>query len=177
MPDRKPQLSIVTTADRPDLVPLVAHWLWDAFWRAGGHPFETVLDHVRESVNAGLMPRTFILLAGDKPVGTASLVPHDLDERPDLTPWLAGVFVEPQARGQGYAAHLIASVEDACRKTPFTTLWLYTDTAERIYARAGWQAVETIEHRSQTIRDRIKPVVLMRRDLLPQPATSVTSTE
>jgi hypothetical protein len=50
------------------------------------------------------MPRTFILLADGEPVGTASLAAHDLDERPDLTPWLAGVFVDPHTRGQGYAA-------------------------------------------------------------------------
>jgi GNAT superfamily N-acetyltransferase len=78
------------------------------------------------------MPRTFILLANSEPVGTASLAAHDLDERPDLTPWLAGVFVVPHARGRGYAAHLISAVEQEARIASISTLWLYTNTAERI---------------------------------------------
>jgi len=108
------------------------------------------------------MPRTFILLADGEPVGTASLVVHDLQERPDITPWLAGVFVVPQARGRGYAARLIAAVEQASRAALISTLWLYTNTAERIYARAGWLTVGTVQHRG-------KPFALMRRDLLCQP--------
>jgi GNAT superfamily N-acetyltransferase len=165
MPATNKRLSVVTTSARPDLAPLVALWLWQAFWRAGGHSLETIQSLVQNSVTAGAMPRTFVLLVDDAPVGTASLVTHDLDERPDLTPWLAGVYVEPQARGNGYATHLIAAVEAACRAKSIATLWLYTDTAERIYARIGWQTVETIQHRSQTIRGKIKPVMLMRRDL------------
>ena len=110
-------------------------------------------------MTTGLMPRTFILLADGEPVGTASLVAHDLDERPDLTPWLAGVFVEPHARGQGYAGRLISAVEQEARGASLPTLWLYTNKAARIYARAGWRTVETVQHRSQ-------PFALMKRDLL-----------
>jgi GNAT superfamily N-acetyltransferase len=156
------QISIVSTFDRPDLVPLVAGWLWDAFWRAGGHSLEDTLDAVRESVTSEPMPRTFILLLGGNPVGTASLVAHDLDERPDLTPWLAAVFVEPHARSQGYAGHLIAAVEDAARTAAIPTLWLYTHAAERIYARAGWRTVDTVQ-------DGGKSFALMRQDLVPPP--------
>jgi GNAT superfamily N-acetyltransferase len=105
------------------------------------------------------IPRTLVLLVDDKPVGTASLTAHDLEERPDLTPWLAGMFVAPMARGQGHAAQLIAAVEDEARKASSPCLWLYTNTAERIYARAGWRTIETVLHTS-------KPFALMRRDLM-----------
>jgi GNAT superfamily N-acetyltransferase len=156
------KISVVSTSDRPDLVPVVARWLWDEFWRHHGHSLDQTLSVVRESIAARPMPRTFILLVEGEPVGTASLAAQDLDERPDLTPWLAGVFVEPRARGRGYAAHLIAAVEEECRTASIATLWLYTRTAERIYVRAGWRTVETIQHNG-------KPYALMRRDLLPAP--------
>jgi GNAT superfamily N-acetyltransferase len=65
------------------------------------------------------IPRTLVLLVEDEPVGTASLAAHDLDERPDLTPWLTGVFVAPHARGQGYAAELIAAVEQEAVRHQF----------------------------------------------------------
>lgn len=107
------------------------------------------------------MPRTLILLADSQPVGTASLVAHDLDERPELTPWLAGMFVVPQSRGQGYAARLTAAVEQEARAASISTLWLYTNTAERIYARAGWQTFETVQ-----LDDT--PFALMKRNLMIQ---------
>jgi len=154
------KISVVSTSDRPDLIPVVACWLWDEFWRHNGHSPDLTLDAVRKSVTARPMPRTFILLAGGEPLGTASLAAQDLDERPDLTPWMAGVFVEPHARGRGYAAHLIAAVEDECRATSISTLRLYTRTAERIYARAGWRTIEIVQHND-------KPYALMRRDLVP----------
>jgi GNAT superfamily N-acetyltransferase len=106
------------------------------------------------------IPQTLVLLVDDEPVGTASLTAHDLDERPDLTPWLAGMFVAPHARGQGYAAELIAAVEQEARKASISALWLYTNTAERVYARAGWRTVETVQHDG-------RPFALMRRDLPP----------
>jgi predicted GNAT family acetyltransferase len=106
------------------------------------------------------IPQSFVLLVDDEPVGTASITAHDLEERPDLTPWLAGVFVVPEARGQGYACQLVAAVEEEARRASISTLWLYTNTAERIYARVGWRTVETILHDG-------KPHALMRRDLLP----------
>ena len=149
---------IVTTVERPDLAPVVAAWLWESFARARGRSFEETLEAVQASVTASLMPRTFVLLVDGRPVGTASLAAQDLEARPDLTPWLAGVFVEPGSRGQGLAADLIAAVEDECRRTGIATLWLYTRTAENVYARAGWRKVETVAHNG-------KSYALMRREL------------
>jgi GNAT superfamily N-acetyltransferase len=149
---------IVSTSDRPDLVPVVAEWLWNAFARVRGRSLEYMVDAVSKSVTTRPMPRTFVLMTEGEPVGTASLVAHDLDERPDLTPWLAGVFVEPHARGRGYAGHLVAAVEQEARAASIPTLWLYTRSAERVYVRAGWRTVETIQHDGN-------PYALMRRDL------------
>jgi GNAT superfamily N-acetyltransferase len=149
---------IVRTADQPDLVPVVAHWLWEEFSRQSGRPLEHVHERIAASTAASGPPQTFVLLIDDEPVGTASLVGQDLDTRPDLTPWLAGVFVVPGARGRGHAARLIEAVEAAGRAAAIPSLWLYTHAAERIYARAGWHTVEYFDHRSRIC-------ALMRREL------------
>ena len=151
-------ISVVSTSERPDLVPVVARWLWDEWWRRNGHSFEQTLAAVSESVTARPMPRAFILLADGQPVGAASLVAHDLDERPDLSPWLAGVLVLPAARRRGHAARLVAAVEAECRAASIPTLWLYTRTAEPLYARIGWRTVESFQRNGNAY-------ALMRRDL------------
>jgi GNAT superfamily N-acetyltransferase len=155
---QNPEHLVVSTAERPDLAPVVASWLWAEFSRARGSSLEQTLEAVRISATAELMPRTFVLLVDGKPVGTASLAAQDLATRPDLTPWLAGVFIEPAARGQGLAARLIGAVEDECRRRSIPTLWLYTRSAEKVYRRAGWRTVETFLAGD-------KSYLLMRRDL------------
>lgn len=153
---------IITTADRPDLVPTVACWLWHEFWRHDGYTPEQTQAVVAASLARSGPPQTFVLLVDGEPIGTATLAAEDLDERPDLTPWLAGVFVVPEARGRGYVAHLIAAVEAVCRAASITTVWLYTNTAEHVYTRAGWHTADTVPRHGK------RPVTLMRRDLLPE---------
>lgn len=154
-------MQIVSTAERPDLAAVTARWRWEAFYRDSGEPYDVVLQGARRTAaEAGPVPRTLVLLVDEEPVATASLTAADLDERPDLSPWLAGVFVVPHARGRGYAGHLVAAVEQMAREAGFLTLCLYTSAAERIYARAGWRTTETFERRG-------KAFALMRRDLPP----------
>ena len=68
------------------------------------------------------------------------------------------VFVAPHARGKGYAARLVAVVEQEASAAGIPMLWLYTGKAERIYARAGWQTIETVQHNG-------RPCALMCRTL------------
>lgn len=151
-------MQIVMISDRPDLVPIVADWLWSEFWQHDGYTFEDTRATVAASTAPIGPSQTFILIVNGQPVGTASLAADDLDERPDLTPWLAGVFVIPEVRGRGYATTLIAAVERACRTASILTAWLYTNTAESLYKHAGWQVAEIVE------REGKHPVTLMRRE-------------
>jgi GNAT superfamily N-acetyltransferase len=150
---------LCSTREHPELVEVTARWRWEEFSRRDGVPFEGVLaDAEATAATQGLMPWTAVLLEDGVPAGTASLVASDLEERPELTPWLAGVVVAPQARGRGLAARLVAAVEQRAAADGVRTLWLYTGSAERIYARLGWSTVEQIVHQG-------RPCTLMRRDL------------
>ena len=84
---------------------------------------------------------------------------NDLPSRPDLTPWLASVLVLPPFRGKGYSAPLVRRVEEAAILSA-TTLWLYTWSAEPVYAKLGWQRVGPSRDEARGI-----DVVLMKRNL------------
>ena len=101
---------------------------------------------------------TFILLHDDQPGGTAALVHSDLGCRPDLTPWLAGVWVEPAYRNRGYASALIRAVEAFALASGVPTIWLYTSSAETLYRKLGWQ-------RCGVEREEGQNVILMTRTL------------
>ena len=152
------RLHITTLAKRPDLLPVVAHWLWQEWWNKRGTSLEdtqAIYADCRAEVGA---PQTLVLLANGDPIGTATLARQDLDARPDLTPWLAGVFVIRERRGKGYVHHLLAAFNEACRAAAIERAWLYTNTAERVYLRAGWQVAEVIQRPAKL------PVTLMYQD-------------
>lgn len=148
---------IATISDQPELAALVARWRVDAFFtEPGGYTVEEMTALIL-APPVGLK-ETFVLFDHDQPVGTAGLVRSDLKDRPDLTPWLAGVFVQPSFRGRGYATALIRQAEAFAAAASTPILWLYTSTAEPFYVRLGWQ-------RAGIEQENGHEVVLMRRYL------------
>ncbi len=77
-----------------------------------------------------------------RPAGTCLLVRDELDQRHDVTPWLAGLFVAPEFRCQRIGAALVKAIEDRARDFGFDGLYLYTSGAEEYYARLGWRLIE-----------------------------------
>ncbi|MBS7812710.1 GNAT family N-acetyltransferase [Roseococcus pinisoli] len=149
---------IVPIAHRPDLVPLVANWLWDAFWQPNGHRLEEVREIVAEANAEVGTPQCLVLLAGEVPCGTASLMAADLEIRNDIGPWLAGLYVVPEARGQGCARRLVEAIEEAARAVGEKELFLYTDDAQPLYEKLGWTSIQdTVDHG--------RTVTVMRREL------------
>jgi GNAT superfamily N-acetyltransferase len=148
--------TIVAVSDRPGLALLVGGWLVGAFGRPGGRTVEEMTALI-------LAPpvgpeETFVLFDRDGPAGTASLAHADLDAWPDLTPWLAGVLVQPAFRGRGYATVLVGRMEAFATAASVPVLWLCTAAAGPLYARLGWR-------RAGLERDGGKEVVLMKRVL------------
>lgn len=152
---------IVAVSDRPDLAPLVARWRVDVFF---AHPGGYTTEEMTALILAPPVgpEEAFVLFDDGQPVGTAGLVRSDLDARPDLTPWLAGLFVEPAFRGRGHATALVRQVEAFALAASVPVLWLYTSTAEPLYLRLGWQRAGLEQENGQA-------VVLMRRFLSERP--------
>ena len=72
-------------------------------------------------------------------VGSASLLEHDLDSRPDLGPWLASLYVAPAHRHQGLGAALAERVVEEAARLGVPTLYLFTFDRAGYYARLGWR--------------------------------------
>jgi GNAT superfamily N-acetyltransferase len=141
--DMDDRLIIIATSECPKLAEITGAWRWETFMKGSASSHAEVLAAERKTaLEAPAMPLTLVLLVNDVPAGMASLTAHDLDERPDLSPWLAGVFVAPEHRGNGYAARLVRAVEQAATDAGIPALWLYTRVAEGLYAKLDWQTAE-----------------------------------
>lgn len=70
------------------------------------------------------------------------LVAQDMTTRPDLSPWLAGVYVSREHRRRGIATSLITRIEAEARSLGSSVLYLYTESAQSLYGHLGWSAIE-----------------------------------
>lgn len=139
-------VSIVDAYQCPEAIPVVARWLKAQF--ASNRPQVTeasYAERLRATPVAGAaVPRTWLAVAGAEPVGCARLVASDHADRPELTPWLASVYVTPGWRRQGIASALVRTVQAASRQAGYPHLYLYTPDQARLYARIGFQTIGTV---------------------------------
>src|SRR5450631_52796 len=64
MKDKSAQKTIVTTAERPDLINVAAEWIWESFWKKNGYSLDQIRALVTSS-NAVLgTPQCLVLLVG-----------------------------------------------------------------------------------------------------------------
>lgn len=148
---RAPRQLLRLTADSPHLERVAAwqHAEWSHL--TPGETPASRLAALRAECGTSGVPSVFVMLANDQPVGTASLVAQDLDLRPDLTPWLASVYVLPEWRGQGIAASLVRRVTSEADVCGTTRLHLFTPDQQPLYRRLGWTDHETLVHHGETV--------------------------
>ncbi len=104
-----------------------------------------------EHLNRDRIPLTLIAFLDGQPAGTASIYVHDLPPRPDLSPWLAAVYVAPPFRKRGIGSELVKAVESQAQELQFHRLYLFTPDQERFYTRLGWSVLERLEYWDQTM--------------------------
>ncbi|NVK36053.1 MAG: GNAT family N-acetyltransferase [Rhodobacteraceae bacterium] len=137
-------LEIVKTSDRPDLAHITGKWRWQAFYNGGTKDVSDVLDEeIRIASSSDLIPTVLVLLKADQPVGMVAICLDDLEGRPELNPWLAGLYIEPAHRGNGYALQLMTALETLARQSDIKRLTLYTANAVGLYEKTGWETIET----------------------------------
>ena len=141
-------LSVVTLSDRPDLLTTVATWVYEQWWRhLPEHSPETLADMLSERRASDHIYESFVALLDSVPVGTATVLDHDIDteRRPDLTPWLAAVYVIPEARRKGVGEQLVSQATAYAQSKGFETVYLWTTDQRHWYERLGWELLEQFE--------------------------------
>ena len=146
--------TITYLAEHPQHIPTLAAW-HHAQW---GHlnpakSLEVRMERLQSELATHLaqrvIPTTFVAVEGPRVLGSASLVAHDMDLRPKLTPWLASVFVDPTCRGQGIGSQLVERVAAEAASLGVPRLYLFTPDRMALYARLGWQTLEQVEYRGE----------------------------
>ena len=123
----------------PQHASCVTEWLWREFG-ADALPRAFFASIVEHSQTPGALPITFVAVEGERLLGTVGLWRCDLISRQDLYPWMAALYVAPEARGQGLAGKLQQHVIGYARAQGYTELFL-SSACRDFYERFGWQYI------------------------------------
>jgi GNAT superfamily N-acetyltransferase len=154
------KLSIEYLSEHEEFMPIVAAWLIDEWgFLDPGYTVADAVTDFKTRFKPGGIPCTVIALMDGEITGTASLITDDMPERPDLTPWLASVYVAPEFRKKGIAGKMIERIINDAAALGVSRLYLYTFGETSFYSKRGWSIMsEGVYHE--------RPVTIMYRDLI-----------
>lgn len=89
-----------------------------------------------------------LLLNDDILIGFISIFPTDEDERKDLSPWYATMYVKEEFRGKGYSKILNNAILEEAKNRGFNKLYLKTDLAN-YYEKFGATFLENLNNREK----------------------------
>ena len=142
-------MNILPLHAAPQFTQQVIDWIWNAFGE--GMPrafFQSIVEH---SLTPGELPLTFIAVEDDQLLGTVGLWRCDLISRQDLHPWLAALYVDEAARGNGLAGKLQQHVIGYARRAGYHELHLWTACRD-FYERYGWHYIgDALEYPDKTV--------------------------
>ena len=84
------------------------------------------------------VPQWYLAMEDGQIAGGAGVIENDFHDRPDLTPNLCALFVEPPFRRRGIAGQLLRHACDDMQGFGIGTLYLVTDHTS-FYERYGWR--------------------------------------
>jgi GNAT superfamily N-acetyltransferase len=128
---------------RPEFFDIVADRIWRATWKENGYPLEYISGLLCENMNPDPLPIALVAHDGTEFLGTSSVIASDLEERPQLTPWVAAVWVEPHARSRGVGGALVGRAARDCFALGIARAYLCArPVLTSFYQRLGWIPVE-----------------------------------
>jgi predicted N-acetyltransferase YhbS len=121
----------------------IGEWHWEEWGHADpGGSKESWIEGIAGRNNAESIPMTLVALSdGGELLGSVSLVECDMETHPELSPWLAGLYVDPKSRNSKVGSTLTTHAFEAAINTGIERLYLYTSKARELYERLGWVSI------------------------------------
>ena len=136
-------LDIVNLRDARQFFPDVADRVWRAWWKPNGEPLSELEQELSGVVAATEFPFTLVAVSDGAFAGTVTAITSDLDERPELTPWVAALWVDPEFRRAGIAKALVERAVETMFAQGHPQVYLYAiPTLQAFYLGLGWTLLE-----------------------------------
>lgn len=151
-------MEIIDLRSAPQHISTIARWHLDEWgYLNPGKTLEYRIERMQRYLADNPIPSMLIAVEGEAILGTAALVEADMDSHPELTPWLASVYIREDQRGCGLGKKLVQALMDFAGQQQLEQLYLFTPDQASFYAKLGWKILV-----QESYRDT--PVTIMQLD-------------
>lgn len=107
---------------------------------------EVATAELRDHASRNSLPTTLMLFDEETLLGSVSVVMEDAPALQFIgSPWLASLYVVPEARGRGLGKLLVRAAVQLAADNQVDRLLLFTPEHADFYRRLGWQALRRAE--------------------------------
>lgn len=156
-------MKIEYLAEHKDIIPTLARWTYEEWSYL--HPERTLSEVERlisERSNRKHIPIALVAIDKGKVIGMAELKTSDFKGRPDLSPWLAGLYVDIPHRRKGVGTKLVQEIEKLAARLGASNLYLITDDAEKFYSELNWSVQERTVWQGHSVTVMEKDIACLR---------------
>lgn len=127
----------------PHFADAIADRGWHAWWTQSGVTVEQYRAHLDPMIAGEGIPFGLVAHEDGLYLGSVLVIENDLDARPEYTPWIAALWVEPNARRKGIAAQLIAAARREAARCGQQSCYLCATADKRpYYLKQGLRQIE-----------------------------------
>jgi GNAT superfamily N-acetyltransferase len=156
-------MEIAYLKDKLEFIPKLAEGIitqWSSMYKKQGKELNDIEKTLIDRAVDDKIPLTMVGFDGDTVIGSVTIKADDFSSRPDLTPWIAGVFVFEEFRLKGYGRELIQFAEGVAKeKFDYDKIYLYTGSAENLYLKVGYSVVDRVQ------RETGSELVIMEKEI------------
>jgi GNAT superfamily N-acetyltransferase len=139
----QPQFQIVNPSDNK-LIELISEWYLTEWNIAKDKTIKRL-----KSFSHDCSQFQVLMTLDAVPIATGGLYNHVslLDKEPRFKVyknWLALVYTIPDKRHQGFGSLICDYIQDYLKRRGVKEMFLFTDTAEKLYTRLGWNVLERL---------------------------------
>ena len=132
---------ILALRDAPERLEEAAEY-FSTKWGIARIVYEDCMAHSLAGVTDSPLPRWYLLLKGERVIGSYGLISNDFTSRSDLWPWLCALYIEPEERGHAYGSLLLSHGRSEAARLGFPKVYLATDHGG-YYEKYGWRFLGT----------------------------------
>jgi N-acetylglutamate synthase-like GNAT family acetyltransferase len=143
-------IAIDYLANHPQWLPILAEWTYSEWGKFdSNNSLQATIKRYEDRLNKDHIPLMLVAYSDSHPVGCVSLKETGMTIRPDYTPWLGSMYVNPKERRKGIGSQLMQRAIAESKKLLVPTLYLWTALAEGFYLKYGFNTIESTRYLDQ----------------------------
>lgn len=110
-----------------------------------GNKIENTKKKLKSLLNKDKIPLSVVCSDRGILIGAYNLTLSDPANIRKLSPWLGGVYVNPEYRGKGIGTKLVEHSLSISKKAGSSVLFLHTKDKQKMYSRIGFRPIYEVE--------------------------------